>query len=268
MTSNNAKQAVRAIMADNPGMKYTEALRLHEAGMAFGPDAVSASVRGTIAPEPGTVEIGHTENDDPVRVRLSRGTFICGTTGSGKTVALAALARGAVNLGYEVTTINPVHPKEVDSCAGMSFGRIDTRAGLGHVASELETYAQSNSEKMRLLIVEDLPYLVIERAFDDSEVDDRRRIAESLLKIASGCPNTALALSSQNVDSRFSHLIRPLDTWIRVGATVTYSDLTIMGIDPSPSSPHVDRDDPMGTALISVSGRVTKMRIEKPRHSQ
>lgn len=30
MTSNNAKQAVRAIMADNPGMKYTEALRLYD----------------------------------------------------------------------------------------------------------------------------------------------------------------------------------------------------------------------------------------------
>src|SRR5699024_12591003 len=108
MTSNNIKQAVRAIMADNPGMKYTEALRTYEASQAFD---VQVSVRGRIPAD--AIEIGHTPDGEPVNIRLSRGVVVCGTTGSGRTVAVATSARQAASLGYDVTTRRQRQPGEI-----------------------------------------------------------------------------------------------------------------------------------------------------------
>src|SRR5699024_7614035 len=142
MTSNNIKQAVRAIMADNPGMKYTEALRTYEASQAFD---VQVSVRGRIPAD--AIEIGHTPDGEPVNIRLSRGVFVCGTTGSGKTVAVANIAREADSLGYEVTTLCQVHPGEIDMYVGKNLPSIDPASSLPEIASTLEDYTRDEGKK-------------------------------------------------------------------------------------------------------------------------
>lgn len=253
MTSNNIKQEVRAIMADNPGMKYTEALRLRKLR-----EVARDDIRGIPS---DFIEIGFTYDDDPVSIDLLRGIFVCGTTGSGKTVAVANIARNADKLGYESMTLCSFHPGEIERYAGKKLPAIDPTSSLPEIASTLEDYVWDESDKKRLIVIEELPHLLFEQATDTpEEVDARGRIKDSLLLLATACLNTAVVVTSQKFDRRLRSLTDQLSSWIALGMT-TRSQLVAMGmIDP----PVVALDDPKGTAIIKEMGGAIKARIKAP----
>src|SRR5699024_2676415 len=169
MTSNNIKQAVRAIMADNPGMKYTEALRTYEASQAFD---VQVSVHGQIPAD--AIEIGHTPDGEPVNIKQSQGLFACGSNRSGKTVAVASILREADRPGYEVTTLCRVHSGEIDMYVGKNLPSIDPTSSLPEIASTLEDYTRDEGKKKRLLIVEEINHLVFDNDFDTERETNAR----------------------------------------------------------------------------------------------
>ena len=256
MTSNNIKQAVRAIMADNPGMKYTEALRTYEASQAFD---VQVSVRGRIPAD--AIEIGHTPDGETVNIRLSRGVFVCGTTGSGKTVAVANIAREADSLGYEVTTLCQVHPGEIDMYVGKNLPSIDPASNLSEIASTLEDYTRDEGKKKRLLIVEEINHLVFDNDFDtERETNARRRIGVLLSFLAESCPDTAVIMTSQRDDHRFRSQTHSLRNRIAFGR-MPYGDLPVAMM---PESLRVDSGDPKGTAILASPDGTAKVRIKAP----
>lgn len=330
MTSNNAKQAVRAIMADNPGMKYTEALRLYDRAKVskhhydghLDPLSIAVKIEllkawhtehgsidlpdsATITSDGQTFRAGEwlaktrsqrrsgeldqwivDELDDleidwgasaaesdadtlsigdkpdtgrQVRIRPLRNTFIVGSTGSGKSVCIQALIRNAVDAGYEVTAIDPVHPGELTDLAD----QISTSNGLDAVADALQAYIDDEPEdgvRRRLLVVEELPHLIRSDSLMSSGQDQaaRERISSHLHTLETRCPRTGVVVTTQRASVVPYRHLTFFDNRLLFGVASSQERECLLGGDRG--IPSVTRDHPKGTAVISVDGWHTRVR--------
>lgn len=169
MTSSNDKKAVRAIQKSNPGMKYTQALRVHE----------SASVnemppRMTVTGEtgwghssaPGSIFLGErTSKATPVTAPVSQNLLITGSTGSGKTLRLLRLITRAMLDGYEISTIEGAGRGELSGIDGANH--------LNGISSEEEVIDFLGKPRPgHILVIEDFPFLVKKCPAVEPIIDD------------------------------------------------------------------------------------------------
>lgn len=126
MASNDDKKKARALLAANPGMKYTEALRqvqlregperwvvmdeVHDikpSGEAMG--RINELVRKYRTPNAQFLRFGSTLAGDPVHLLNpgARNLAVCGNAMAGHTTALRALATNAMAGGWRVSIVDP-----------------------------------------------------------------------------------------------------------------------------------------------------------------
>lgn len=255
MTSNNAKQAVRAIMADNPGMKYTEALRLH-----------SETETRPESPSPFGVGIDIRTVDPDESVTLTdplRGTIVSGSTGSGKSVTVQGIITGAVRAGYDVAVIEVAHLGTYDGLGAEVISLGDEYEQ--HLIDTLSRYLHTDGgDRNRILVIEELPALM------SSPVPEMRsRIGDLILSLArlrrTGVVVVAQRMSGWIDENGRDILMNRFDNRVLAGISDSQTRETMLGGSRGIAS--VTTDDPVGTAVLVTGGRHMKFRpaLPKPR---
>lgn len=260
MTSNNTKQAVRAIMADNPGMKYTEALRLHD-------KVKDLDLPG---PKPHTpfgpgIDIATADLGEPVTLSDPlRGTIVSGATGSGKTVTVQGIITGAVRAGYDITVVEVVKPAVNYNGMGAEVIEPDGRDEQ-YLIDTLDHYLHADSqERDRLLIIEEFPALM-----SALTPEKRLRLGDLILDL-SRLRHTGVIIVAQRMGGWIDYpdlvtLMNHFDNRILTGVPLSQERETVLG---GPwGVPRVNPGDPVGTAILATGGEYTKFRPALPASS-